>query len=604
MPQLVSFAELLTRSAERYGDDVFLPRHHGRGGDPVTFGALHDDVRRIGAGLLGRGIGKGAHVGLVAENRYEWILCDQACAYIGAVDVPRGTDTPARELRFLLGHAGCRFAFVETAAVARELGAQRDGLPELRTLCVTCEPAPTIEGLEVIDLATLRAEGERALAADPGPLDAAAAAVGRDDLLTTIYTSGTTASPKGVMLTHGNVLANIEMLEEVLHFDHEDVALSVLPAWHAYERIMDYVLLYAGSKLVYSDRRRLKEDLQAVKPTIFIGVPRIWEMLYDGLVASARKLKGIRRKLLVSSLETCRRVGCGGPRLRDRVLHAVLRRTLLPELVNRATGGRLRLAVSGGGALPAHVDECLIGVGIPLLNGYGLTETSPVISVRLPERNRPHTIGPLLPQTHSEIRSPEGEVLPAGETGILWVSGPQIMRGYYANDELTREVLRDGWFNTGDLARVEPNGELRITGRAKDTIVLAGGENVEPEHIETALKTSPFIDQAVVVGQDQKTLGAILVANVECLEQELPRTEWAECDGLLSSDAVKRLFRTDIDQILTRDAGFRPFERVATFRILTEPLTVENGFLTQTLKVKRHVVHERYGDLIDAMFRG
>ncbi|MGA0058343.1 MAG: AMP-dependent synthetase/ligase [Planctomycetota bacterium] len=592
-----SFSSLLRASATRFQDRIFLPRRHGRGGDPVTFAELRADVRRIAAGLRSLGFGHGDRIGLIAENRYEWILCDQAIVSFGGVDVPRGTDTAIGELLFILGHAGCRFAFVETPAVADALAAHRAELPDLEGVAVMTGSASDVEAGGALDLDALRARGDAWLATHSEQLDQDMAAVGPDDLLTIIYTSGTTANPKGVALTHGNVLSNLAMVGQVLEFDARDVALSILPAWHAYERIMDYVLLEAGGQLVYSDRRRIKEDLQSVRPTIFVAVPRIWEMLHDGIVAQCRKQTGFMRRLLEHVLQTCRRVGAGRAGLVDRMAHRLYERRILPRFL-AALGGNLRLAVSGGGALPPHVDECLIGMGVPLLNGYGLTETSPVVSVRTPSDNCVGTIGRPIPGTTCEIRDENGAPVPPGEIGLIWIRGPQVMQGYYRNEEETRRILVDGWFNSGDLGRFGTDGQLRITGRAKDTIVLAGGENVEPERIETALKTSPLIEQAVVVGQDQKHLGALLVVHEEMLASELPRERWDVGDGVLRGADVQALYRRELDRLLGRSEGFRAIERVATFRVLAEPMSAENGLLTQTMKIKRHAVQQRYAALL------
>lgn len=600
LPPLRNFAELLRRAAERFGDAVFLERRDSKGGDPTTFRALHEEVRRVAAGLVASGVKKGDRVGLIAENRREWIIADLACAWIGAADVPRGTDTAPSELSFLLAHGGCRFAFVETRKVARELAKLRAELPQLETICILAEPA---DDPATLDLDALAARGTKWLAEHPGGIDELARAVGPDDVLTVIYTSGTTANPKGVTLTHGNLLENIRMVEDVVRFDPSDRAISVLPSWHSYERIMDYVLLWAGSKLVYSDRRRIKEDLRLVKPTIFVAVPRMWEVIHDGIVAHCRKQTGMRRRLLEFVLANSRKVGARRAGWFGRALHAVFARTILPRFLE-ATGGRLRIAVSGGGSLPAHVDECLLGIGVPLLNGYGLTETSPVVALRRPEDNVPYTIGPPVPRTQCEVRDDTGCPLPPGKTGLIWIKGPQVMRGYWRNDEQTAQVLVDGWLNSGDLGCWTDRGHLRITGRAKDTIVLAAGENVEPERIETQIKTSPLVEQVVVLGQDQKTLGALLVPNLECLAQEIPESAWDRRDGVLRGASVQKRLRAELDRLVTRDAGFRSLERIAAFRVLAEPLSAENGLMTQTMKVRRHIVAERFAPLIDELFRG
>jgi len=589
----------LVETARRHAERTFLPRRRAQSAEPVSFGRLGEDVDRLATALLDLGVRRGDRVGLIAENRYEWLLIDLALASIGAVDVPRGADTSPTEMHFILRHSGCRLAFVDDDRVGRELLAADDALPQLERIVVMQDrselpPATT--------LARLLERGGELLPARQPQLAAARAAVQPTDLLTIVYTSGTTAEPKGVMLTHDNVLANLRTVQQVLHVTAEDSFLSVLPAWHMYERIMDYLALATGAQLVYTDRRHIKDDLARMRPTVFAAVPRIWEMLHDGLVGHAQKLPGWRGRLLRHSLHVSRLVGSGQARLGHRLVHAGLRRLVLRKVL-ASFGGRLRLCVSGGGALPRHVDETLLGIGLPLRNGYGLTETSPVAAVRLPHQLDPGHIGPPLPDTTIQARRDDGTPCEPEETGVLWIRGPQVMRGYYDNPRKTAEVLTaDGWFNSGDLGRIDLRGNVWITGRRKDTIVLAGGENVEPEPVETIVKTSPLIEQAVCVGQDQKGLGALLVPDFDALEREFPRAQWDVVDAEIRSRAVHALLRRELDRLLVRDNGCRSCDRVTTFRVLAEPMTPENGLLTQTLKVRRHVVAERYAALLTSMF--
>jgi long-chain acyl-CoA synthetase len=598
-PPAATFAALLDQHVRAHGDRVFLPRRRAQEAEPITFSRFVADADSLAVALLDLGVRRGDRVGLIAENRYEWLLIDQALASIGAVDVPRGSDTTPLEIHTILKHSGCRMAFVEDDRIAADLRAAAGELPGLEQIVVMGDDTRT-EGART--LGDLLAAGAKAGAAARERLEAARAAVRPDDLLTIVYTSGTTADPKGVMLTHANLISNLHTVCSVLDISDRDVFLSVLPAWHLYERIMDYLALATGAQLCYSDRRRIKEDLASVRPTVFAAVPRIWEMLHDGIVAHSRKQDGWRGILLRNALDAARRVGGGNPRLRDRVLHVFARPLVFRKMLD-GLGGRLRLCASGGGALPRHVDETLLGIGLPLLNGYGLTETSPVAAVRLPRHNQPGHIGPPLPETQIEARRADGTTCGAGETGVLWIRGPQVMRGYYENPKKTAEVLTtDGWFNSGDLGTIDPHGNVWITGRAKDTIVLAGGENVEPEPIETIVKTSPLVQQAVCVGQDRKHLGMLLVPDPDVLEREVPREQWDVQDGQMHGKPVLKLMRAELDRLLVRGAGCRPCDRVATFRVLAEPLTPENGMLTQTLKVRRHVVVERYRELIGSMF--
>lgn len=595
-----TFPAVLDRCVRPRADRVFLPRRSAHDHTPIPFARLARDVDALAAALLDLGLSRGDHVGLVADNRYEWLLCDLAMASIGVVDVPRGSDTTPHELAFILRHSGCRAAFAENDTVARELLAMRNELPQLERVLVMADHTDLADATALGDLLARGRERQAELATQ---LATARDAVQPKDLLTIVYTSGTTAEPKGVMLTHANVLSNVHTCLDILHVTENDRFLSVLPAWHMYERIMDYLALAAGGELIYTDRRRIKDDLQRTAPTIFAAVPRIWEMLHDGVANHAARLPGLQGALFRRSLRLSRRVGAGKAGLLQRLEHKLLDR-LVNKKVRNNLGGRLRLCVSGGGALPRHVDETFLGMGVPIRNGYGLTETSPVAAVRLPEQLEPGHIGPPLPHTRIEPRRPDGSACAPGETGVLWIKGPQIMRGYYRNEARTREVLdADGWFDSGDLGHVDADGNVWITGRSKDTIVLVGGENVEPEPLETLIKTSPLIEQAVVVGQDQKSLGALLVPMQDALEQEVPREQWDVRDGLLRSDAVHKRFRRELDRLITRENGCRPCDRIAALQVLSEPMTPENGLLTQTLKVRRHVVAERYRDQIAELFK-
>ena len=594
-----SFPALVDQVVAENLDRVFLPRRSARVRDPITFNQLFGDLERVAAGLLSLGVGHGDRIGLLADNRYEWLLADLATVYIGAIDVPRGADTTPQEMQFILEHSGCKATFVEDDRTAKVLLEQRHRLPALNQI-ISLKPETELD--DVMLLSELMTQGETWLSQHAGDLDKTAAAVQPDNVLTIVYTSGTTAEPKGVMLTHQNVLSNVIGAKTIMGITNQEVALSVLPAWHMYERILDYLVFASGAQLVYTDRRLLKTDLEEVRPTVFAAVPRIWEMIHDGIVNQSRKLHGVKGKLMRSTLKLCRTVGAGGANPMQKLLHKLCKVTVLRRL-KRVTGGRLRLPLSGGGALPRHVDECLLGLGIPILNGYGLTETSPVAAIRLPNNNVPGTIGPPMPGTEIQARDPEGRPLPADQIGTLFIRGPQVMKGYYENPERTAAVLdENGWFNSGDLGCVRSDGLVRITGRVKDTIVLASGENVEPEPLETTIKTSAYIEQVVVVGQDQKHLGALLIPMRDCLREAVPANQWEERDGLLQGKAVKELFRRELDELLTRKNGFRPMERVVSFRVMTDPLTTENGYLTQTLKIKRHVVHERLGNVIDEMF--
>lgn len=595
-----TFPQLFDQLVGPRGGRIFLPRRSARDHSEISFQRIAEDVHSLSTGLLDIGIGRGDHVGLVAENRYEWLLIDQALAGLGIVDVPRGSDTTPTEMRFILEHSGCCAAFADSDKVARDLMAMKPELPKLKHVIVMADETK-VDGATALGelMATGRAKQEEMA----NQVKAARTAVMPDDLLTIVYTSGTTAEPKGVMLTHNNVLSNMRVIQEVLHVTENDSFLSVLPAWHMYERMMDYLALFSGGVLVYTDRRNLKEDLPKIKPTIFAAVPRVWEILHDGIINHSLKLKGLPGKLLRKGLELSRSKGRGQLGTVQKLQHRLIDKIVLQKVRVGVFGGRLRLCVSGGGALPRHVDETFLGMGMPMRNGYGLTETSPVASIRLPHQLEPGHIGPPLPHTRIEARGEDGKPVASGSTGILWIHGPQVMRGYYENPTRTQEVLTaDGWFNSGDLGHCDANGNFWITGRAKDTIVLAGGENVEPEPIETLIKTSPLIEQVVVVGQDQKALGVLIVPNRDALEHEVTTSEWQQQGDVFASDKVRALYRKELDRLITRENGCRPTDRIATLQVLSEPLTPDNGMLTQTMKVRRHVIAQHYAEVIQSLF--
>ncbi|MCA8970165.1 MAG: long-chain fatty acid--CoA ligase, partial [Planctomycetes bacterium] len=514
-----------------------------------------------------------------------WLLCDQAIARAGLVSVPRGTDSSPAELRTIVEHSGARLVL---------LGRQIDlGLPgpggrdaDPSCICVVDLQEELDAWLERGRALAASADADERLArARPTP----------DDLCTIVYTSGTTGNPKGVMLTHANLVSNIDAVNATLAFPGRGTMLSILPSWHMFERVFEYVSISRCCCIVYTDTRRLTADLAEFRPDIVAFVPRIWELIAAGMQKKLDALPA-RKQRVVAAVRRIGRRALRTPRGSAlRRFHGWLARKLLAP-VHAALGGKIVLAVSGGGSLPEEVDRLLLEVGVPFLNGYGLTETSPVLTVRIPNGNRVGSIGPPLPGTDLRIVR-DGRVVDGAEVvGEIQARGPQIMRGYYRDDQATRDVLTDdGWFSTGDLGSRDADGWFRITGRIKDTIVLAGGENVEPEPIECRLKTSPWIDQAMLVGQDRKVVGALLVVNPELCESELGRFDPKD-------EALAERLRTEIDGLLTLEAGFRKIDRVGPFCVMDRAFSVDDGTMTATLKLRRHVIAEQHAEVIDALY--
>jgi len=594
----------------------------------ITYGQLAETIRDFATGLIDLGVGVGDHVGLIADNCLPWIIADLAAIHAGAADVPRGSDSTADEIAYILAHAEVRVAVLENGEQLAKVEARRAQLPHLTT-CIVMDEGFTATDKHVLRFDAVVAQGTALREAGDRRVEERSAALQGDDLATLIYTSGTTGEPKGVPLTHANLLHQVNVISDLIDFRPDDRFLSLLPPWHSFERGAEYVAIAYGCSTAYTTVKEVGADLLLEKPTYMASVPRIWESIYDKVVVAVAK-EGRRKAALFRRLVAIAaryrqldRIARGAdPRYRPQGYFAekagrasaALRAAALRPLYRLAerkfapirdkTGGCLKGAISGGGALPAYVDQFFDAVGLEILEGYGLTETSPVLAVRLPGQIKLGTVGPVIPGTQIKIVGPNGESLGPGETGVIHVKGPQVMHGYYKRPEATAAVLsEDGWLNTGDLGRLTLTGELAVTGRAKDTIVLLGGENVEPKPVEKALSESPYIAQVMVVGQDQKVIGALIVPNDEQVmayvaEAALGCATYPEA---LAHDEVQSLLSCEIRRLVGAERGFKPYERVRRFALLAEPFAVGRE-LTHTLKMRRNVIAEIYAQEIAEMF--
>lgn len=597
--------DALAREPERA---VLVTPDRNGGADRVVTaaGALAESARVCDA-LDALGVGSGESVLLLSENRERWFLCDLALLALGCPDVPRGAEAPADEIGYIVEKVGARVAFVEKP----ELLARLAGHPKLEIVVLLSgdvkSAADWFSSQGEVRLFTWEELLQRARPDAAARFAAKVAERRADEVATIVFTSGTTGRPKGVVLTQANLASNLEQVLTIIEYMRgHGTVLSILPPWHMFERMVEYALLTLGLKLVYSSRRHFAKDLVERSPAAIAAVPRIWMLLMEGVRSKVAAAPPRKRRLvefalaLASARERRRRFPETRPSLNETLLapvDALLRRLVLAKIVAALGAPNLRggFAVSGGGTLPDHVDLFFASLGIDLMNGWGLTETSPVLTLRVKGASAGGTIGRVLEETEVEARDPESGVpLPEGARGVLYARGPQVMRGYLDEPQATAAVLsHDGWFNTGDLGTIRRDGNVLITGRAKDTIVLLSGENVEPEPIENALTSSSLIEQAVVVGQDQKHLAALVVAR-------------ANADGTRADPANGALvskIRREIDTLVNADRGFRGHERIVRFKVLERPFSVEEGLLSQTLKVKRAAVVERYAREIGELFR-
>lgn len=628
-------ADLYRSAAEVYGERAaFLKKKAGGGWEALSFRGLYEVGLALGTALIEMGVRARSHVGILADNRREWIEADCAVQLCGAADVPRGTDITDAEVVHILGHAEVEVLFVENAATLEKFERCRKELRRVRrVILMDGKGVEKREGVETMEGLVRRGEemrrgGDRRVEERMGQIRG-------EDLFTLIYTSGTTGIPKGVMLTHANMVSQVRNLP----FDLKagDRALSILPVWHSYERVFEMVAMSWGVETYYTSLRTIAEDLRTVKPTVMASAPRLWENLYQKILANVRGAGAVKRALFHAAYESTKQVKRAeyffkgqsldiegrswAKSLREGVGHAVRRLVywlphkvldkLVLEKLRGVVGGEFRGTISGGGALQPHVDEFFNFIGIPVLEGYGMTETSPVLAVRTWENLVIGSVGPLFPET--EIRIVDlgsGEILfpsrkrkamGCGLRGEIHAKGPQIMAGYYNNREATERVLRGGWMNTGDIGMVTFNGCLKILGRSKETIVLLSGENVEPVPIEGRLVESPLIEQCMVVGQDQKFLSVLIVP---CLEGfRSVGVHVANAGELTHHEKTKELIDGEIRRLVSAATGFKAFERIGAWRLLPKGFAVGEE-MTNTFKLKRHVIGERYGYLIEDIYEG
>lgn len=627
-----TLTEVYAGAAERFGDLPAFSRKDASGKFiPTSFRELYETGLNLATALIPLGLRSGDHVGLIADNRLEWIFCDYGILLAGAADVPRGTDITDDELVYILNHADARVVFVENLTVLEKVQRCHHRLKRHEKVILMSsggEPPRGVLRLEdlIREGARLRMSGDRSAAER-------AAAVKPGDLFTIIYTSGTTGTPKGVQLTHANMCSQIANLP--FNLKPGDRTLSILPVWHSYERIFEMVAIAMGACTYYTSLRAIGEDLKVVRPTLMASAPRLWESLYQKILSNVKAAPPVRRLLFHAAYASARNVhraerfflgqeldmtgrglaeslGLAVSRaagwLLSVVPHRILDGLVLSKL-RSIVGGRFRGTISGGGALQPHVDEFFNFIGIPVLEGYGLTETSPVLAVRTWKNLVIGTVGHPYPGT--EIRIVDlhtGDILypntwsrghGRGRRGEIHVRGPQVMNGYYKDPAGTDHVLRDGWFNTGDIGMVTFNNCLKILGRSKDTIVLLSGENVEPVPIEARLVSSPLIEQCMVVGQDEKNLGALVVPAADGFRAAGLKV--SHIADILPREDAHRLMDAEIRRLVSAETGFKAFERIAVWRFVPSSFEVGDE-LTNTYKLKRHVITERYQELVKEMF--
>ena len=601
--------------ADQHGQVMALDAPHAAHPERFNFAELAERISLAAAAFRCHGVQSGDVVALFAENSPRWLVADQGLMRAGAADAVRGASAPVEELRYILEDSKAVALVVQNAALWTRLDLPAQQRQQLRfVLQLEGDPVDGVLGWEAFLAAGVGAE----------PLVPGG---GREAVATLLYTSGTTGQPKGVPLTHANLLHQMHALACVAYPPPGSPVLSVLPIWHAYERSASYYFLSCACTQTYTTIKQLKKDLPRVRPLAMATVPRLWEAVQAGFEDVLKTFPPSRQRLLRAALansaaqrkavRTARNLLLQPVSLTGRLMaaleagwrwpfHSLASVAIWPKLRRQLSGGQLTYPISGGGAIAPHVDAFFEAVGIELLVGYGLTETSPVVSCRRPWRNIRGSSGLPMPDTEFRIVDPEtGAALDCRQRGRVLVRGPQVMGGYLGRPEASAKVLdADGWFDTGDLGMVLADGSVALTGRAKDTIVLSSGENIEPGPLEETLAASPLIEQVMLVGQDERQLAALIVPRPDAI------ASWARAQGLPLSDnlnessadplLLKQLTRA-CNQLLQQRAGSRGEERLAGVA-LVEPFSIENGLLTQTLKQRRDRITARDQAQIESLY--
>ena len=584
----MTLISMFEAAVEQYGNKAALA-HKPRGGtyEDISYTELDASVAAFSKGLNALGVEKNDRVAILSENRPEWAITDFGSLKVGAVTVPMFSTLTAAQVGYILKDSGAKIICVSTEKQLEKVSAIRDEVPTLEQIIIfdTIE-SETPEGVIQFD-AVCELAGE-----------ATDSAAGEDDIATIIYTSGTTGNPKGVMLTHANFISNVEACKSLIDVSESDVLLSFLPLSHVFERLGGhYVPLFSGAKIAYAESTfTVAQNMKEIAPTVMLSVPRLYETMHERILRAVQEGSSLKQKIFHWGVSVGSAVSSAIQQGKNPSAILRLQQGIADKLVfaklKEATGGRLRFFVSGGAALPQSIAEFFHAAGILILEGYGLTETSPVISMNHPGKWKFGTVGAQVPGIEVQI----------AEDGEILTRGPHVMKGYFNNDTATAEVIdAEGWFHTGDIGIIDADGFVKITDRKKNIIVLSNGKNVAPQPIESELVRSPFISQVMVIGSERKNLAALIVPNFDALKA------WASENSIETDDLSAMLEAREVQQhiqseIRSRLTDFADFEQVRRFTLFEKEFSQEADEMTPTLKLKRNVIIEKYGDAIDGMY--
>lgn len=589
-----TLAQAFENRAQKYGARTFLKDKSNKIWHDHSWAGIADAAARLRAGLQKIGIRPGDRVGILSENSPQWVIVDQAVLGLGGVVVPLYTTSGPEETRHVISDSGAKVVAANGAEHVKKLCALAPSLPELSTILAMhsgAAPQSAHDGAPAVTTMAAVSESNPA-----GIVEGS-----REDTATLIYTSGTTGPSKGVILTHGNLLANCADSQKALTLNETDMTLSFLPVAHSFERTAGYyTVMMAGGTIAYAEGlASIASNLLEIQPTIVLTVPRLLEVIYGRVMATVKSGSPLRQRLFGAAMAT----GASAAQYRHRrealpphlAIAMAVFRPLVFHKIRGLFGSRLRVLISGGAPLPKDIFRFLAAAEVPLVEGYGLTEASPVVSVNpIGGKIKIGTVGP--PLEHVEART--------AADGELLLRGPSIMKGYFNRDAETREAIDgEGWLHTGDIASIDADGYIAITDRKKEIIVLSGGKNISPANLETRLAADPHIAQACVIGDRRKHLAALLVPNLDNLRDYLAQNGLQEkaADEVVQSPVLRQLFQAKLREF---NKPLSDVEAISSFTLVVNPFSQENGELTPTLKLRRKVVQEHYRDAIEAMYRG
>lgn len=591
-----TISEMFISVTNRFANKVAYGYKDGNDWKTLTFAEARSQVEKMTGGLKSLGIKAGDHVGIVANNSHLWAMSDYATICARAAVVTIYPTLTTKQVKWIAQHAECRFVFAGDREQTEKVLSFLHEAQKIEKVIVLDNSV--FDDENVITLNELLEMGTQYNAEHPDEFEKDAMSIHKEDVLTLIYTSGTTGEPKGVMLTHGNLVSNIVASLNVITADEKDTFLSFLPLSHSFERMAGHFLATSvGAAIYYAESiNTVADNMREVHPTLMTAVPRFYEKVYGKVIDSIAAGSAVKQKIFWWAINNGRKAvhkklagKAIGPLLGSKLK---LAHKLVFHKLHERIGGNLRFFVSGGAPLSKEVGEFFSAAGITILEGYGLSETSPVISVNPLEKPKIGTVGPPIPGVEVRI----------AEDGEILTRGPHVMKGYFKNDDATAEVLdKDGWFYTGDIGLFDEDGYLVITDRKKNLIVTSGGKNVAPQPMENTLVTSKWIEQILVLGDKQKFVSALIVPSFPNLEAwaEEQRLQFENREELIKLPEVKQLYDRVIEESME---GFAQFEKIKKYILLPHEFTIESGELTPSLKIRRNIVVQRYRDIIEKLY--